>query len=183
MQVLFLYIILSFTADIILITHKSANYPTLTLVIHSVFTILEFILFSFFINALLKSKLLKNILLVSSIFFLGFAVFEYFINSGNQNFDSLSAAAECIILIVFCILYFYEQINRPELILIYESYSFWAISGIFLYLAGGLFLYIFAENLPKAEKHSYWNIIHTVNIVKNIFFSIAFLMKKEKLTY
>jgi hypothetical protein len=184
MQVLFLYTVLSFASDIILINHNSVEYRTLTLIIRSLFTILEFFLFSFFINALLKNKLFKKILLVCNIIFAGFAVFQYFINfSSNQISDSLSEAAECIILMVFCIVYFYEQINKPELILIYESYSFWAISGIFLYLAGGLFVYIFEEKIPKVEKHLYWNIIYTVNITRNIFFSIAFSMKKEKLTY
>ena len=112
--------------------------------------------------------------------FLGFACIEYFIgaSSGNHNFDSLSVTLECIILIAFCILFFYEQINKPEIILIYESYSFWAVAAILLYLAGGLFFYIYVENLTKAERNSYWNIIYTVNILKNIIFSIVFLMRK-----
>lgn len=180
MQVLFVYVILSFASDITLITHKSNKFPTLTFVTLSLFTILEFTLFSLFFFWVIKNKYLKKILLISSLSFLLFAI-SYFLRGigAKSQFDSLSASIESILIICYCIIFFFDQLNTTEVTVIYESPKFWVVTGFLIYMAGGLFLFIYAESFTKEQKNYYWNINAIINILKNIFIAVTFSMKKD----
>jgi hypothetical protein len=114
-----------------------------------------------------------------SILFIIFSIGHYWLNVGKQNFDSLPASVEAILIVFFCILYLFEQINTPEVMLVYESYKFWVIIGFLIYLAGGLSLYILAANLTEEEMNNYWKINYAFNMIKNLLFAVAFAMKKE----
>ena len=180
MQVLFVYVSMSFTADLILLNHKSAEYPTLTLITLSLFTIIEYSLFALFLFIVIKSKYFKSIITTASVLFLLFATWFIFDIGAQKKFDSLPASIEAILIIVFSILFLFDQMNNPEVIMIYESHRFWVITAFLIYMAGGLFLWIYADSFTKEQKNYYWNINHTINIVKNILISFAFVMKKTK---
>jgi len=180
MQVLFVYFIVAFSADYIFITHKSSDYPKLTIAVFSFFTILEYTLFSLFIFYILRNKYFKRIIAVISILFLIFSLSYFFLNISNpKKFDSPSASIESILIIIFCILFLFDQLNNPEIVIIYESHRFWAITGFLIYMAGGLFLFIYAADFTKEQKNYYWNINSFVSIVKDIFLGIAVIMKKK----
>jgi len=182
MRVLFIYVVASFISDQILISHKSIAYPTVTISTLSIFTIVEFTLFSLFIFWAIKGKFFKNIIIISSSLFVLFAIIYFFLNmNSHKKFDSLPASIESIIIIIFCILFLFDQINTPEINILYESPKFWVISGFLIYMAGGLFLFIYADSFTKEQKNYYWNINAIINILKNIFIAIAFFMRKNSL--
>ncbi|MFT3936395.1 MAG: hypothetical protein QM726_22390 [Chitinophagaceae bacterium] len=182
MQVLFVYFLVAFTSDYLLKTHKSREYPTLTITVFSFFTILEYILFSLFIYYVLKSTVFKRIIIFTSILFLAFSLWYFFLNIGApKNFDSPSASIESILIIIFCIFFFFDQINNPEIVMIYESHRFWIVSGFLIYIATELFLFIYAADFTKEQKIYYWNINVFVTILKDIVFGIAIFMKKKNL--
>ncbi len=179
MQVLFVYFLISFTADSILLTHKSAEYPTLSLVTLSLFTISEYSLFALFLFLVIKNKHFKTTISVLSILFILFAVWFIFNFGSEKKFDSLPTSVESILIIVFSILFLFDQLNNPEVIMIYESHRFWVITAFLIYMAGTLFLWVYADSFTKEQKNYYWNINYTTNFVKNILISIAFIMKKD----
>jgi len=182
MQVLFVYFLIAFTADYLLKTHKSRDYPTLTITVYSFFTILEYTLFSLFIYYVLKNKHFKRIIVFTSVLFLAFSLYYFFTNIGApKTFDSPSASIETILVIIFCIFFLFDQINNPEIVMIYESHRFWIVAGFLIYTAGELFFFIYAADFTKEEKIYYWNINVFVTIIKDIFFFIAVLMKKKNL--
>lgn len=180
MQVLFVYIIVSFTADILFITHKSKDYPKFTYAVFSFFTILEFTLFAIFLFLIIKNVYFKRIIFATSILFLIFSLLYFFQNINNpKKFDSPSASIESILIIVFCILFLFDQINNPEIVMIYESHRFWVITGFLVYMAGGLFLFIYADDFTKEQKNYYWNINSIVNYIKDLFIGVGIIMKKK----
>lgn len=103
-----------------------------------------------------------------------------FISFGNLNFQSLIFSIENIIIIPFCVLYFYEQINKPDTFFIYLSKSFWIILGIIIYVTGTLFVFMYVDSLPKSEQYKYWIINLIFNTIKNILFAIGIAIKKPK---
>ena len=179
MQVLFVYIILSFACDLTLITHPYNHYPTLSLLIYSLFTIIEYSFFALFLYLVIKNKYVKNAILIVSVLFLVFAIAIMLDPGAQKKFDSLPASIENVLIIVFSILFLFDQLNNPEVLVIYESHRFWIITAFLIYTAGGLFLWIYANGLTKAQKDYLWNINHINNIVKNIFIAIVFIMKKN----
>jgi hypothetical protein len=115
----------------------------------------------------------------------GFGIFLsaaiYSLNYNNKfEFDSLPASTECILVILYSILYFYEQMNNPVESFIYSSKNFWIIVGFFVYLASTLFLFIVAAYMSIADMEKFWFINFIANISKNILFAIAFSLPSGK---
>lgn len=176
--VIFLYTVLSLITDIAF-RNLSAGDETAEFYLFSFFTIIEYSIFSMFIFLQISSKAVKWFIACVSIGFYGFAIYN--ITRGqNSNFDSLSASVESVLVILFCIFFFAEEIRNPEVSFIYSSKAFWVTTAVLLYLAATLFLFISAPYFTAEEKDSYWSINFISNILKNILLSIAFILPKHK---
>lgn len=182
MQVLFFYVGVSFIADYLLLSHRSKEFPTLTITVLSFFTIFEYACFSAFLYIIIRNKYLKRTIFSLSIVFLMFSLLYFFLNIGNpKKFDSPAASIESILILIFCIFFLFDQINTPEIFMIYESHRFWAVTGFLVYMAGGLFLFIYAADFTREQKNYYWNINSFVNIFKDILLAVTILMKKDNI--
>jgi hypothetical protein len=146
--------------------------------IYSSFTILEFTLFSFFFYSSLKGKKFKYVPVIGALLFYGVA-FANFTNQTEDSFDSLTASVESILVISYCILLLYEQINDPTIIFVYNTKKFWVIIAFFIYFSSTLFLFLYTREMTQKEHDKYWSINTFFEMLKNILFSIAFIMKKS----
>lgn len=151
----------------------------LAVLIIILFTVLEVLFFSYFIYLNLKTPVLKRLVLWTAVAFVFLPIVFYLIR-GNLNFRSLIFSIENIIIIPFCVLYFYEQINKPDTYFIYLSKSFWIILGIIIYMTGTLFVFIYIDSLPLEEQDKYWIINLIFNTIKNILFAIGICIKQPK---
>jgi hypothetical protein len=134
-------------------------------------------LFSAAIFTLLKISQLKKIIIGIIPVFLAFSLIQYIKSNPDDEIDSLSISVEYIIIIIFCLLYFYEEINVPQVTFIYSTKAFWIITGILIYSAGTFFLFLFSDNLTDDEWKK-WSIINYVfTILKNTCFGIAVTIK------
>lgn len=147
----------------------------------SSFTIVEFLFFSYYLYALLKSKKFKLFLLFASIFFLVVASINLFnsIISSSTSIDAIPISVSSIILIIASILYLFESIQNPEVIFVYSKQSFWITIGIMIYFSGTFFLFLQYDSLSFEEKDNFWVISIICFVLKNIFFSISFTLKPE----
>jgi len=180
--VIFLYVALSLVTDYSydIINHITGDEKKTNFYVSSCFTIIEFTLCTLFIFYNINARSLKNIVLICSGLFFPVSVFNLF-QKGIADFDSLTASVECILIIFFSILFLYDQIREPELVFIYTSKKFWIIVAVLLYLSSTLFLFMYAAEFTKREKNYYWSINFTFNILKNLLFAVAFLLKKDSL--
>jgi hypothetical protein len=96
------------------------------------------------------------------------------------SFDSLSASVEAILIVTYSVFYLFDQMNKPQVLFIYQEPNFWFVVGFILYLSGTLFLFIQASHLDREIRENFWKINHFLNITKNILFAIAFSTKKSK---
>jgi len=158
--------------------HVDRDHPLLLPYILSAFTVVEYCLFSAFIYFSLQSNAFKYIIIGVSIPFIIYCI-AALVLSLSTTFDSLPASIESLIIIVFCLFYFYEQINTPTLSLVYLTSTFWAMVGILFYLSGILFLFLYASSLPRNETFNHWYIDNLFNILNKVFFSIAFFINKD----
>ncbi len=83
---------------------------------------------------------------------------------------------EAILIILFCIFYFADEIREPQTSFVYNTSTFWIVCAIFFYVAGTFFLSLYLELLPEAEKNKYWSINLAFNILKNLLFAIAIII-------
>ena len=143
------------------------------------FTICEYTLFTVFLYLSIKYKKLKSIPILGSLIFYTMAIIN-FTTKKSETFDSLSASVEAILIIVYSIIFLYEQIKDPSVIYVYYAKKFWIVIAFFLYFSSTLFLFLYAATFTNQEHHSYWYINNIFDILKNIFFCVAFAMKKNK---
>ncbi len=103
----------------------------------------------------------------------------WWLNTRQDPFDSLSASVEALLIISYCILLLYEQITDPTIIFVYNTKKFWTIIDFFLYFSSTLFLFLYAATFTKQERSNYWSINNFFEMLKNILFSISFILKKS----
>ncbi|MHA4809297.1 hypothetical protein ACX0G9_14390 [Flavitalea flava] len=174
--VIFFYCIVSFFTDLTFSSLKTRINP---FYIYGSFTILEYTLFALFFYSSFSEKILKYILILGSLIFYIMAILN-FSGRKTENFDSLTASLESILIIVYCIFFLYEQIKDPAVFYIYYSKKFWIIIAFLIYFSSTLFLFLYAATFTKQEHSNYWSINNIFNILKNAFFTISFAMKKSK---
>lgn len=173
MKVIFFYSIYSFLNDLVIIYRSSVGLK-FSVFLYT-FTVIEYIFFSFLLYYLIKSSLVKKAIIVCSLLFIAFCLYNI-LNEPIKVFDSLQASIESILVLAYCIIYFYEQLNQPQISFIYTKYTFWLITGVLIYLSGTFFLFAFAVNLPEETRDQFWIINLICSVLKNVLFTVSILI-------
>jgi hypothetical protein len=174
LYVIFIYILYSLGFDFV---HSAIVDEKLSFLVSSIFTIGELSFCSYYFYLVLHSPVLKKTVLAVSCIVL-IIILVILLRSEKKGFDSFPASLESITFILFSVIFFFEQINKPQQIFIYSSPNFWIVLGIMVYMSGTLFLFIMANNLPENELSKYWIINDISNILTNFSFSIAFIQNR-----
>jgi hypothetical protein len=143
----------------------------------SVFAMCEYAFFSAFFFLSTRNRIFKNLMLIASILYLSFLGIQLY--SANTNFDFWAALITVILIVIYSVFFFYEHVNSPTTLIIYQSYAFWIVVGCIIYLAGTLFLFLYTADLKDKQSSLLWSINIAFEILKNIFFSIAFVIAKN----
>lgn len=139
------------------------------------YTLVEYASFTYLIFINITNKKAKILILGTSFLFVGFLYLFNFIYT-NRRIDSIPIAAETLVLLIVGIYFFYEQFTDTSSTLLYTNYCFWLTIGIWIYLCGSLFIYLYGEHLTSKEKEQFWFFTYIVEIIKNILFSIAIII-------
>lgn len=168
--VIFLYCILSVLTEIL-----PGVIKVEVAILIDCYNIVQFTLFSLFFYLSLREKKFKYIPIVGAAVFYIIAIRNF----TNREFDSFSLSLSSIFFIPYCILLLYEQMRDSNIEVVYNNKKFWIIVAFFLYFSGTLFLYIYINTLPEKQRPNYWSINNFFEILKNILFCVAFIMKKN----
>ena len=149
--------------------------------IYEIFTIIELGCFLFYIKQIIKNKKLVKYPQFIFVIFLAFDIIDYFFLRQDKSFNSTTTGIEAVLIITFCLYYFYEQLKEANTLLIYTTHDFWIIIGFLIYSSGTFFLYLYAETTlqDQAFRRQYVIINSVFFLLKNILFSIAMFMKPE----
>jgi len=143
--------------------------------LYSFFTLAEYLIFAFFLSLVIKSKGFKKIIVSCSLAFCAFLII-YTYTTTIRTLDSIPIGIETILILIYSFYYLYEQINDTNNLFIYNTYPFWVVTGIMIYLAGSFFIYVFASHVNKETLMKYWFLTNVFYVVKNILFAIAILI-------
>lgn len=116
------------------------------------------------------SLLYYIIISLFTLFLIGFYTF------GNiRSIDSIPIGIESIFLMIFILIYFYSELKNVSSQNIYDSYSFWIIIGILIYIGFTFFFNILANSLDRNFLGKYFFYSYLGDIIRNIFFGISVL--------
>jgi hypothetical protein len=171
--VIFFYVIFSFLEDIFLfIIHLNSKRPNLDFLL--LFTLIDYAFVFAIFQLLLTSKVLKTVLTVISLLFAAYSVL-LFLFANNTNAYTTTSPIESIIVLIFCIFFLFEQLNKPEELFVYSSPGFWVVLGFLVFASGTLFLDIF-RIIDFAEAQKWWVINNMCNIFLNCLIALAFII-------
>ncbi|MCA0399088.1 MAG: hypothetical protein LCH51_16955 [Bacteroidetes bacterium] len=158
--------------------------PGLENILLSIFTIVEYFCLAFTLKTFLNKKIYSFLLNIGTILFciiaISYSSYNFYTNNlVNEKFDIIPIASSAIILLSFSILVLFEEMQSQIIGFVYNTYKFWVISGIMIYFAGTFFFFLYYSKMGSGDKDFFWNVNWISIILKNIFFSIAFLMPEE----
>jgi hypothetical protein len=172
LRVLFLYVFVIFFSNFLLGAFQ--NHGSLIL---SLAEITEYLFFSAIFFFCIQSRVFRKIIIIVTILNLCFDFFLFF--TKKPNFDFWTILTTAILIFVYSIFFFYEQVNSPQILLIYLSHKFWIVVGCILYISGTLFVFLYTSDDKNKQNSSLWIINVAFEIVKNLFFSIAFIIARK----
>jgi hypothetical protein len=167
---LLVYSVLFFSINLLLKQDRGIQF------LYEVFTVMEFALFISFLHFHTKNTRARKILIYTGICFTIF-YFSFTALAGEDvPIDSIQIGIETIIILVFSYYYLYERMNDTNTLFIYNTYQFWVVIGMVLYLSGSFFVYIFTNYLSIEEIKKFWVITNIFSILKSILFTVAILI-------
>jgi hypothetical protein len=176
---IFVYIIYSF-ASIAFLNQAIISISGRQFLAYRIVTIFELIFLSYYLSLILKANQAKKLLGFLTLIFIGTAIFDL-TKSNSQTFDSIPTVLECLIIILFSVLFFYEQLKSTEAIFIYSNPNFLIVVGLILFFSGSFFVFIYAQNYwGSAEFTKTFQLLTAfLSLIENIFFLIAFIIAKK----
>jgi hypothetical protein len=173
--VIFTLIIIAFTT--LYIFHATTVYYNVT----RVYNIVEYFFLSYFFSLFLTNKFFRSLLLYSSIPFLIYCIFDYFI-SGKPQLPFFPLAIEYVTLLFFLIYFFFEIMKSPKPEPIYQKAVFWIAVAFIVNFSGNFFLFLYSKNSFNDEvfKKQYTYIYTTVTLIKNILLCISAFINENK---
>lgn len=168
--VVFFYVVFLLSQDLFVLVIK-LNHIQLGSGPGFFFSFFDFVFVSSILYLLFANRITKTVLAVTSVVFLVGIVLLHFL--GNEESNSAVDPIELVLILPFCIIYLFEQLNRPDQLNLYSSSGFWIILGFFIFISGTLFLHIY-RIFDADEAKRWWPINNVCNIIYNSLLALAF---------
>jgi hypothetical protein len=173
-----LVLILSLLSDSI--SFVFIQYSLNTYWIVNIYLITQFLLVAWiFKRELSKYHLIDLVIIV----FIIFGLINLSLFQGPWVFNSVSNAVASLILISFCLLYFYQLLNELPIVHVQHLPMFWIAFGVLTYYSGNFFLFLVNNYLLYGEHDTHqlvWILHNLLNLTKNLLFAIALWQSYRK---
>lgn len=155
--------------------HKKVN----NLPLFHLFTLIELLFLGWVYEQAFKDLLLKKIVAVLTVLLGVFTVGSSLLLESIWTFNSISATTESVYLIVLSLLLFRQLLLQKEVMFLDRHPLFWLNSGVLLYFAGNLFVFMLQHAIAGSPQQGYvYGIVHSgINILANLLFGIALLCR------
>lgn len=171
---IFLIVSVSFVIEIINVALVRSNINNLF--IFRLYTVIEFILISFFYHTFFKKYFRSCYFLLAIPVLLLVAFIDYKIN-GLKSLDNFSSSIGAIFLSLYALFSFLFVIRKLIFENILSASFFWINSGILFYFSGNLLVFVFSNYIFTNEEsigNALWSVPQFLNIFYNILISIGF---------
>jgi hypothetical protein len=179
--VVFLFLIFTvIQQSAVVMSHKIHSPEIADLILY--FNPLTYLIFIyFFFSYILVGPINKKIILICTISYLALQFVPLLVEP-TPTITSIVTTVNTVFILLFCLLYFFEQIRFPKTMFIYTQSSFWSIVGLLVFSAGTFFIFWYNTIIKQSEVfENQYIIIHAlIFIIRNLLFSIAFVIKPDK---
>lgn len=182
---IFYYLLLDGAVNLIAVV--LSDYQINNLPLLHIYTILEFLLLSFFYIKILKDPLARNIIKFLMLIFPVLCVINFLFFQSIFRFNTYTRPLEVLLIMAYCLTYF-AQANEANDIKAWSSNSIiWINIGILLYFSGALFVYSFSNLTTAYTSPKYklvnlfiWDIHAGLLLCMYLLFSWGFYICRKK---
>lgn len=173
--VAFLYISALFDLAGLITSHYKVN----NLPLFHLFTLIELLFFGWLYAQAFEQIWLSNVVNGLTVLVAAFIIYKALLPDGMWQFNSVSKTAESVYLIVLSLLLFRQLLLQNEVMFLDRHPLFWLNSGVLLYFAGNLFVFMLQHAIAGSGQKGYvYGIVHSgINILANLLFGIALLCR------
>ncbi len=154
--------------------------------LYNFFTVFEFCFYLWIISLIISNNQVKRITRITAIFYLLIAVINIIFIQKMKAFHTVSYAFGCLLIVAFCIYYFFELFKLPKSVKLKNNPAFWICSGLLFFYCCGFPLYgmfNFLSGISKLIISNFYSIIIILNIFLYSLFTIAFLCRIKTRKY
>ncbi|MBP6686823.1 MAG: hypothetical protein KA160_03105 [Lacibacter sp.] len=179
--VVFLFVVFTILQQaVVIFSAKTNNLQIADLI--SFFNPLTYLIFIyFFFRYTLIEPVNRKITLVCTIAYIALQLIPFLFETAS-SITSIITTVNTVFILLFCLLYFFEQIRFPKTMFVYTQSSFWSIVGFLVFSAGTFFIFWYNTVIKQSEVfENQYIIIHAlIFITRNLLFSIALVIKPDK---
>lgn len=147
--------------------------------VYNFFTTFEFCFYQFILSYIVYSIRIKKVIKYSLVIYLIITVVNiFYIQKGK--FHSITYCIGCLLIVIFCIYYFFELFRLSTSVKLKSEPSFWICSGLLFYYCCSLpllGLVNFLYQIPELLLENIENILNVINVLLYTLFTIAFLCR------
>ena len=156
------------------------------LFIYNFFTVFEFCFYLWVISLIISNKQVKKITKGTALLYMLIAVINIIFIQKMKAFHSVTYAFGCLLIVAFCIYYFFELFKLSKSVKLKNNPAFWICSGLLFFYCCGFPLYgmiNFLSGISKLIIRNFLSIIIILNIFLYSLFTIAFLCRIKTRKY
>ena len=154
--------------------------------LYNFFTVFEFCFYLWVISLIISNKQIKKISRITIVLFMSIALVNIIFIQRMRAFHTVTYAFGCLLIVAFCICYFFELFKLPKSVKLKNNPAFWICSGLLFFYCCGFPLYgmfNFLSGISKLIIRNFYSIIIILNIFLYSLFTIAFLCRIKTRKY
>jgi len=154
--------------------------------IYNFFTVFEFCFYLWVISLIIHNKKVKMVTRVTLVLYLLISVSNIIFIQKIDRFHTVTYAFGCLLIVAFCIYYFFELFKRPKSVKLKNNPAFWICSGLLFFYCCGFPLFglaNFLSNISPLIIKNFYSIVIILNIFLYSLFTIAFLCRIKTRKY
>lgn len=146
--------------------------------LYNFFTAFEFCFYLWIISLVINNIRAKKIIRIVSVFYALSAIANILFIQKMKTFHTVTYSFGCLLVVAFCIYYFFELFRIPKSIKLKNNPAFWICSGLLFFYCCGFPLYgliNYWSGISTLITNSFDHIVTILNIFLYSLFTIAFL--------
>lgn len=148
--------------------------------LYNSFMVLEFGFYLFVLKEIIRSERVKATMQWVVFSFLLIAIVNLLFFEGAKDFNSVNYSLGCLLIVLYCVSFFYELFTLPESVDLIREPSFWIISGLLFHYSTSfplMGMLNFLSGLPPFLMEGLYLWLTWTNILLYSLFTIAFLCR------
>jgi hypothetical protein len=146
----------------------------------NIYSVFELCFYFYILSQIIQNKKMKRVILWVLFIYPILAFINIFYIQGTAAFHTSTFCLGALLVVAFCVYYFFELFQRPVALNLFREPAFWICSGLLFYFSCSFPLFGFSNSLKRSADMIYAHLGVIFNLLDSLLYSsftIAFLCR------